>query len=138
MTHAKHAVADVESADKSAVIICERYPLTPNGEETDMSTEYTPPMMAAIRKAEPLTLEKAKQLAQLDDFSRAGKSHRSIISKAQSMGVEYIKLTPTRKPRENTPTKAAYLDSIRKALALPEREGDLTKSELAAILANIA
>ncbi len=102
-----------------------------------MSTEYTPPMMSAIRKAEPLTLEKAKQLAQLDDFSRAGKSHRSIISKAQSMGVEYIKLTPTRKPRENTPTKAAYLGSIRKALALPEREGDLTKAELATILANI-
>ena len=138
MTRERRAAADVESADKSAVKICERYPLTPNGDVIVMSNEYTPPMMAAIRKAEPLTLEKAKQLAQLDDFTKAGKSHRSIISKAQSMGLEYIKLTPTRKPRENTPTKAAYLDSIRKALALPEREGDLTKAELAAILANIA
>ena len=103
-----------------------------------MSNEYTPPMLAEIRKAEPLTLEKAKELAQRDEFTRAGKSHRSIISKAQSMGIEYIKITPTRKPRENTPTKAAYLASIRKALALPEREGDLTKSELSAILENIA
>ena len=103
-----------------------------------MSNEYTPTMMSAIRKAEPLTLAKAKELAQRDEFTRAGKSHRSIISKAQSMGVEYVKLTPARKPRENTPTKAAYLVSIRKALALPEREGDLTKAELSAILESIA
>lgn len=101
-------------------------------------SDYTNPMCTAIREAAPLTLEKAKHLASLDMFASAGKSHRSIISKAQSMGVEYIKLQPTRKPRENTPTKAAYLASIRKALALPEREGDLTKGELSAILESIA
>ena len=100
-------------------------------------SDYDTKMCDHIRKAAPLTLAKAKELAELDAFTKAGKTHRSIISKAQSMGIEYIKLTPTRKPRDNTPTKAAYLDSIRKALALPDREGDLTKAELSAILAGI-
>lgn len=106
-------------------------------DEDEIMSDYDAKMCDLIRKAAPLTLAKAKELAELDAFTKAGKSHRSIISKAQSMGLEYIKLTPTRKPRENTPTKAAYLASIRKALALPEREGDLTKAELQAILAGI-
>ena len=35
------------------------------------------------------------------------------------------------------PTKAHYLAEIRKALALPERSGDLTKAELVNVLANL-
>ena len=135
MTHESNAaVGDAKSA-KSATA-AEWHPTHPQDEDKIMS-DYDAKMCDLIRKAAPLTLAKAKELAELDAFTKAGKSHRSIISKAQSMGIEYIKLTPTRKPRENTPTKAAYLGSIRKALALPEREGDLTKAELAAILAGI-
>ena len=136
MTHARHAAASDAKSAKSATA-AGWLPTHPRDEDKIMS-DYDAKMCDLIRKAAPLTLAKAKELAELDAFTKAGKSHRSIISKAQSMGLEYIKLTPTRKPRENTPTKAAYLGSIRKALALPEREGDLTKAELAAILANIA
>ena len=88
-------------------------------------------MVAAIRSASPLTLEKAKALA--SDFGSV--SHRSVISKAKSLGVEYVKAAPARK--ERGPTKADFLREIREALALPEREGDFTKAELMTVLANI-
>jgi hypothetical protein len=53
--------------------------------------------------------------------------------------LEYAKLAAKPKAaKADEPTKAAYLRDIRAALALPEREGDLTKAELSAILANIA
>ena len=96
-----------------------------------MST-YTDKMVSAIRAAAPLNLAKAKQLA--SDFGSV--SHRSVISKAQSLGVEYVKAAPAAK-RERGPTKADYLREIRTALAMPEREGDFTKGELMTVLANI-
>jgi len=102
-------------------------------------SDYTPEMVAAITKAAPLTFEKAQEIAASDMFSRAGKGHRSVIAKAKSLGVEYIaKAKPAKKSVDNGPTKAATLSAIRAALALPEREGDLTKAELSAILSNIA
>ena len=66
-------------------------------------------------------------------------TYRSVISKAQSIGVEYVKLSPVKRvKRDDMPTKAEYLAAIRKGLALPTREGDLTKAELSAVLASIA
>lgn len=92
-------------------------------------SNYTDKMVAAIRAAAPLNLAKAKQLA--SDFGSV--SHRSVISKAQSLGVEYVKAAPAaRQPRGIT--KAEYLSAIREGLALPAREGDLTKAELSAVL----
>ena len=89
-------------------------------------------MVARIREAAPLNLAKAKALA--EDFGTV--SHRSVISKAQSLGVEYVKAAPAaRQPRGIT--KAEYLAAIRKGLALPTREGDLTKAELCVILESI-
>jgi hypothetical protein len=99
---------------------------------------YTPEMVAAIQSAEPLTFEKAQEIASSDAFVRAGKSHRSVITKAKSLGIAYV--PKGKKPNtkvEAGPTKAAYLADIRSALALPEREGDLTKAELVAVLENI-
>ena len=97
-------------------------------------SNYTPQMVAAITAAAPLNLAKARELA--DTFGNV--SYRSVISKAQSIGVEYVKAAPAaRKPRDAGPTKAAYLAAIRKGLALPEREGDLTKLELGAVLESI-
>ena len=98
-------------------------------------SNYTPQMVAAITAAAPLNLAKARELA--DTFGNV--SYRSVISKAQSIGVEYVKLAPVaRKAKADTPTKAAYLAAIRKALAMPERDGDLTKAELESVLASIA
>lgn len=98
-------------------------------------SNYTPEMVARIRDAAPLNLAKAKELAA--DFGNV--THRSVISKAQSLGVEYVKVSPVKRAaKADTPTKAEYLAAIRKGLALPTREGDLTKAELSAVLASIA
>ena len=98
-------------------------------------SNYTPEMVAQIHLAAPLNLAKAKELA----ATFGNVSHRSVISKAQSMGVEYVKLAPVaRKAKADTPTKAEYLAAIRKALALTDRQGDLTKAELSAVLEHIA
>ena len=98
-------------------------------------SNYTPEMVARIREAAPLNLAKAKDLAA--DFGNV--THRSVISKAQSLGVEYVKASPVKRAaKADTPTKAEYLAAIRKGLALPTREGDLTKAELSAVLASIA
>ena len=93
---------------------------------------YTTSETAVIVAASPLTFEKAQAIAE-----KIGKSHRSVIAKAKSLGVEYIpKAKPTAKA-SNEPTKAAILAEIRTALAMPAREGDLTKAELMNLLSNI-
>tara|TARA_R100001230_G_C5513632_1_gene53322 strand:- start:68 stop:361 length:294 start_codon:yes stop_codon:yes gene_type:complete len=95
-------------------------------------SNYTPEMVAKLGAAQPLNLAKAKEFAA--DF---GLSHRSIISKAKSLGLEYQAATKRVASKRVDPTKAEYLGAIRKALALPEREGDLTKAELSSVLENI-
>ena len=95
-------------------------------------SNYTETMIAAMRKAAPLNLEIAKDLAA--DF---GISHRSVISKAKSLGLEYVKASPKARAAKGI-TKAELADAIRKAVALPDRSGDLTKDELSAILSNLA
>ena len=96
-------------------------------------SNYSPEMVARIREAAPLNLAKAKDLAA--DF---GLSYRSVISKAQSIGVEYVKLSPVKRVKQDAITKAEYLAAIRKGLALADRKGDLTKAELSAVLQAIA
>ena len=95
-------------------------------------SNYTETMIATMRKVAPLNLDKAKDLA-----SGFGVSHRSVISKAKSLGIEYVKAGP-RARASNGPTKAELCEAIRKAVALPDRSGDLTKDELSAILSNPA
>ena len=95
-------------------------------------SNYTDKMVAAIRAAAPLNLAKAKALA--SDFGTV--SHRSVISKAKSLGVEYVKAAPASRVSRG-PTKADILAEVRTALALPAREGDFTKGELSVILSNI-
>ena len=95
---------------------------------------YTEQMTAKIVAASPLNLDKAQALA--SEFGTV--SYRSVISKAKSLGVEYIKKAPAAKTAKDTgPTKAAILLDIRKALQLSDREGDLTKVELETILAAV-
>lgn len=105
-----------------------------NQKELLMSTSYTPAMVARITAAAPLNLAIAKELA--SEFGNV--TYRSVIAKAKSLGVEYAKAEPAaKKAKSDEPTKAAVLAAIRSALALPDREGDLTKAELSAILANL-
>ena len=94
-------------------------------------SNYTPAMIAKLQGAAPLNLEIAKDLAA--DF---GLSHRSVISKAKHLGLEYVKAAP--KAKAVGITKADLADAIRKAIALPDRSGDLTKDELSAILSNLS
>ena len=86
---------------------------------------YTDTQISKLRAAAPLNLEKAKTLA-----AEMGVSHRSIISKAKSLGLEYIKLTPAaKKAKADTVTKADLLARIRSKIET-DREGDLVKEEL--------
>lgn len=95
-------------------------------------SNYTPKMVAALEAAAPLNLEIAKDLAA--DF---GVSHRSVISKAKSLGLEYIKASPKAKIAKGI-TKAELTDAIRQAVGLADRSGDLTKAELDVVLSNLS
>ena len=109
-----------------------------HNQKVNTMSKYTNPMIEAIRSAAPLNLSKAHTLANSDLFAKADVSYRSIIAKAKSLGVDYVKAAPAAKaPRDQEPTKAHYLAEIRKSLALPERNGDLTKAELVNVLANL-
>ena len=98
-------------------------------------SNYTSQMVARIHAEAPLNLAKAKDLA--EEFGNV--TYRSVIAKAQQLGVEYVKLAPRKRAqRDNTPTKADYLAAIRQSLALADRDGDLTKAELERVLEHIA
>ena len=105
---------------------------TTNQKDDNMSN-YTETMIAKLSAAQPLDLEKAKALA--SDF---GLSHRSVISKAKSLGFDYISQPKRVASKRTGPTKADLLGEIRRSLALPERDGDLTKAELSNVLEHIA
>ena len=96
-------------------------------------SNYTEKMVAELRNATPLNLEKAKAFA-----SDWGLSHRSIISKTKSLGLDYESQPKRVASKRVGPTKADILDGIRKALTLPDREGDLTKAELESVLEHLA
>jgi len=97
-------------------------------------TTYTDSMVAALNAAAPFNLEKAHAFA-----AEYGVSYRSAISKAKQLGIAYEKKAPAaKKAKSDEPTKAAVLNGIRSALALPEREGDLTKVELLAVLESLS
>ena len=107
----------------------------PNNQKGNVTmTQYTDAMVARIQAAAPLNLEKAHALS-----GELGVSYRSVIAKAKSLGVEYVAKAPAaKKAKSDEPTKAETLAAIRTALALPNREGDLTKAELSAVLGAIA
>lgn len=109
--------------------------LAPDLNQKDYAmSNYTETMVAKIKASAPLNLAKAQELS--SEFGNV--TYRSVISKAKSLGVEYVKAAPAaKKSRDDSPTKAAYLAAIRKGLALPDREGDLTKAELATVLESI-
>ena len=95
-------------------------------------SNYTDAMIARIKASAPLNIEKARELA-----AEFGLSHRSVISKAKHLDVEYTPAVRKAASKDTGPTKAETLASIRLALSLPEREGDLTKAELVRVAEHI-
>jgi hypothetical protein len=96
-------------------------------------SEYTANMTKAITEAAPLTFEAAVALAERDEFIAAGKSHRSIIAKAKSMGVEYVPKAPAAK-RPKGVTKASLVAEIAAGLNVAEDSlTGLDKANMAAL-----
>ena len=75
-------------------------------------SNYTPAMIAKLQGAAPLNLEIAKDLAA--DF---GVSHRSVISKAKHLGLDYI-ATPKAAIKIRS-SKADTVAAIAKAVDMP-------------------
>lgn len=69
-------------------------------------SEYTPVQVAALEKAQPLNLEKAKALA-----SELNKPYRSVIAKAKQLGLQYENKQPAAK-RPKGVTKASLVEMI--------------------------
>ena len=96
---------------------------------------YTSKMVAELTNNAPLNLGKAKAFAERYPTV----TYRSVIAKAKSLGLAYEKAAPVaRKAKTEEATKAQTLGAIRKALALPDRDGDLNKAELSAVLGSLS
>lgn len=100
--------------------------------EKDIMSNYTDAMIARMKAVAPLNIEKARELA-----AEFGLSHRSVISKAKNLDIEYTPAARKAASKPTGPTKAETLAAIRLALALDAREGDLTKAELVRVAEHI-
>jgi hypothetical protein len=105
----------------------------PKNQKELLMSNYTDSMVSELTKIGAFDYASAQAFAEKHNLSA-----RSVISKVKSLGLEYTaKPKAARKAKSDEPTKAAVLAGIRSALALPDREGDLTKAELSAILASL-
>ena len=97
-------------------------------------SNYTPEMVAKIEAAAPLNLSVARDLAA--DF---GLSHRSVISKAKSLGVDYIKAAPAAK-RPTGASKSDLVAAIQKATNADDLDGleKATARALSNLLASLS
>ena len=73
-------------------------------------SNYTPAMIAKLQAAAPLDLAKAKALA--SDFGNV--SHRSVISKAKHLGLDYV--VTAKATKQIRSSKADTVDAIAKAI----------------------
>ena len=73
-------------------------------------SNYTPAMIAKLQAAAPLNLAKAKDLAA--DFGNV--SHRSVISKAKHLGLDYV--VTAKAAKQIRSSKADTVDAIAKAI----------------------
>ena len=80
-------------------------------------SNYTPAMIAKLQAAAPLNLAKAKDLAA--DF---GLSHRSVISKAKHLGLDYVVTAKAAKTIRSS--KADTVDAIAKAISVSPSDLD--------------
>ena len=73
-------------------------------------SNYTPAMIAKLQGAAPLNLAKAKALA--SDFGNV--SHRSVISKAKHLGLDYVAA-----PKSIKVSRSDLVAAIAKGLDMP-------------------
>ena len=97
-------------------------------------SKYTPEMIAKIEAAAPLNLSVARDLAA--DFRL---SHYSVISKAKSLGVEYVKAAPAAK-RPTGASKSDLVAAIQKATNADDLDGleKATARALSNLLASLS
>ena len=81
-------------------------------------SNYTPAMIAKLQAAAPLDLAKAKALA--SDFGNV--SHRSVISKAKHLGLDYVVTAKAAKKIRSS--KADTVDAIAKAISVDPADLD--------------
>ena len=97
-------------------------------------SKYTSIMIEQMREAQPLNLEKAKLLA-----SEFGVSYRSVIAKANNLGLDYQRQVRGNKRANANETKKDLVSAIEKALdseSLSGLEG-ATRQSLSALLMSI-
>ena len=97
-------------------------------------SKYTKEMVSKMREAQPLNLEKAKDLA-----SVFGVSYRSVIAKANNLGLDYQKKVRGTKRTQTNETKKDLVRAIERALdgeSLNGLEG-ATRQSLSALLMSI-
>tara|TARA_A100000164_G_C21341689_1_gene511287 strand:- start:45 stop:347 length:303 start_codon:yes stop_codon:yes gene_type:complete len=99
-------------------------------------SNYTPAMIAQIQAAAPLDLAKAKALAA--DFGNV--SHRSVISKAKHLDLEYV--VASKAAKQIRSTRSDLVDAIAKAVDMPVDDlnglANAKTSALTNLLANIS
>lgn len=92
---------------------------------SNTEVNYTPEMEAVLTDAAPLNLEKAKEIGE-----QIGRSYRSVIAKAKSLGLEYESLPPPKKRPIQT-TKADLVAQISENLGADL--GGLEKATMCAL-----
>ena len=94
-------------------------------------SNYTPAMIAQIQAAAPLDLAKAIALAA--DFGNV--SHRSVISKAKHLGLDYV--VANKAAKKIRATRADTVAAIAKAVAMPVDDLDGLADAKASALNNL-
>jgi len=84
----------------------------------EKTVNYSDDMIAAIRAAAPLTFEGAQALEK-----EIGKSYRSIIAKAKSLGVEYVAKEAPKKRVTGAISKGEIVAAIAGAVGVDSLEG---------------
>lgn len=96
-----------------------------------MSRNYTPEMEEALRASQPVTFERAVEIA-----AEFGKTPRSVISKVKSLGLDYVPRVVAPKRPEGK-TKVALLAEIAAALKVEATALDGLEKATSRSLANL-
>lgn len=95
-----------------------------------VSANYSAAMVARIEESAPLDLAKAKALG-----TELGRTYRSVIAKANSLGIEYIK-KPSPVKAKSEPTKAELVSGVEAAMDVADDTlAGITKGTVTAITA---
>ena len=106
-------------------------PFTPEVIPMSDSVNYTPEMESTIIAAAPLNMEKAKVIG-----GKIGKSYRSVIAKAKSLGVDY-EGKPKPQKRAGGMTKPQMVAAVAAAVGADAATLEGLEKSTASSLANL-